>query len=240
MARTCTILAVIREQNDFRRITGNRDNGCPMDCRCRVGEFRECLHWFPPPGPVSSCRVECLIQTAPAKSRARHRSCSESGLQGRELLPSSSRRSVPWHAGHGRSQEVYSGPRSQAPPGNALSCRLRRPGYVLRGSRSVRNRAVGNVAVNGAWPLDADTSDDESLARLEQHVAALRDAHCVDCRRTLCGHESLFNVAMGLTTKPRCVSCLAAGLAMSAEGLRDHLWAHFQTPRLLRRSLAAR
>ena len=86
----------------------------------------------------------------------------------------------------------------------------------------------GNVAVNGTWPLDADTSDDESLARLEQHVAALRDAHCVDCQRVLCGHESLFNVAMGLTTKPRCVSCLAAGLAMSAEGLRDHLWAHFQ------------
>ena len=73
----------------------------------------------------------------------------------------------------------------------------------------------------------ADTSDDESLARLEQHVAALRDAHCVDCQRALCGHESLFNVALGLTTKPRCVSCLAAGLAMSAEGLRDHLLAHF-------------
>ena len=56
-----------------------------------------------------------------------------------------------------------------------------------------------------AWPLDADPPNDESIARLEQQMAALRDALCVDCRQTLCGHESLFNVAMGLSTVPRCL-----------------------------------
>ncbi len=138
-------------------------------------------------------------------------------------------RSNPRHAGHGRSHEVYSGPHYQAPPGNEPSCRLRRPGkYTLWEPLGPQSGKGGNVAVNGAWPLDADTSDDESLARLEQHVAALRDGRCIDCRRVLCGHESLFNVAMGLMTKPRCVSCMAAGLAMSPVGLRDHLWAHFQ------------
>lgn len=82
--------------------------------------------------------------------------------------------------------------------------------------------------MNGAWPFNPDSADDESLARLESHVVALQDAHCVKCGRTLCGHESLFNVAMGLTAQPRCVACLAQGLAMSSEGLRDHLWAHFR------------
>jgi tRNA 2-thiouridine synthesizing protein A len=82
--------------------------------------------------------------------------------------------------------------------------------------------------VNEGWSLDADTPDDESLARLESHVAALQDARCVDCLRGLCGHESLFNVAMGLTTKPRCLSCLAVGLATTATELRNQLFAHFQ------------
>ena len=86
----------------------------------------------------------------------------------------------------------------------------------------------GNDAVMEDWPLAADTPDDASVARLEQHLEALREAHCVDCQRVLCGHESLFSVAMGLATKPRCLSCLAAELAMSAEGLRDHLFAHLR------------
>jgi tRNA 2-thiouridine synthesizing protein A len=82
--------------------------------------------------------------------------------------------------------------------------------------------------VTGAWPLDADAPDDDSLARLEQQVAALRGALCVDCRRMLCDHESLFNVALGLSTMPRCLSCLAVGLAKSATELRDQLLTHFQ------------
>lgn len=98
----------------------------------------------------------------------------------------------------------------------------------LPGTARSATEQWGSDAVNEDWSLDADAADNESLARLEQHLAALRDSRCVECRRTLCGHESLFSVAMGLTTKPRCVSCLATGLGMSAQGLRDHLWAHFQ------------
>ncbi len=84
------------------------------------------------------------------------------------------------------------------------------------------------MPVDGAWPPEVDTADDESLPRLESRVAALLGAPCVACGQTLCGHEALFNVALGLATKPRCASCLADGLAMTVAGLRDHLWAHFQ------------
>ena len=74
-----------------------------------------------------------------------------------------------------------------------------------------------------------DTAGDESLPRLESRVAALLASRVLPvCRRTLCGHGTLLNMAMGLAMKPRCASCLAEGMAMTVAGLRDHLWAHFQ------------
>jgi tRNA 2-thiouridine synthesizing protein A len=50
---------------------------------------------------------------------------------------------------------------------------------------------------------------------------------CQGCRSELCGHEALFSVALGCKDAPRCLGCLAAGLARTPADLRDQLTQHF-------------
>jgi len=63
-------------------------------------------------------------------------------------------------------------------------------------------------------------------ARLLTLVAGLRECHCVACNRPICGHEAVFNVALGCQNAARCLPCLAAVMEQSPPRLRDQLFEH--------------
>ena len=57
---------------------------------------------------------------------------------------------------------------------------------------------------------------------------------CVGCGANVCGHEAVMSLAMGFKSGPRCLSCLAAGLAREPRELRDHLFAYVDHHECLR------
>lgn len=71
--------------------------------------------------------------------------------------------------------------------------------------------------------LDFEEDQGTIAGKLLQTVAELTGAACVDCARSVCGHEALFAVAMGFKSAPRCLGCLARGLDREAGPLRDEL-----------------
>lgn len=69
--------------------------------------------------------------------------------------------------------------------------------------------------------------EEPSVEQLEAKVDCLRGMACRVCGRTVCGHEVLFDVAMGLS-EPQCLACLARAMETTDLQLRDQLLAHFR------------
>jgi tRNA 2-thiouridine synthesizing protein A len=57
---------------------------------------------------------------------------------------------------------------------------------------------------------------------------------CVGCGAEVCSHEAVMCLAMGFKNRPRCLSCLAAGLARERRELRNHLFAYVDHHECLR------
>lgn len=66
----------------------------------------------------------------------------------------------------------------------------------------------------------------QDAARLLTLVAGLRACPCVACNRLICGHEAVFNIALGCQNAARCLPCLAAAMEQSPPRLRDQLFEH--------------
>lgn len=56
-----------------------------------------------------------------------------------------------------------------------------------------------------------------------EYLEATQGARCFSCGTAVCGHEAVICLAMGFKNSPRCVSCLATGLARERGELRDHV-----------------
>ena len=67
-----------------------------------------------------------------------------------------------------------------------------------------------------------------------EYLDGARGARCVACGAGVCGHEAVMCLAMGFKTSPRCLPCLAAGLARDRRELRDHLFAYIDHHECLR------
>lgn len=59
-----------------------------------------------------------------------------------------------------------------------------------------------------------------------EYLDRMQGARCVACGADMCGHEDVMCLAMGFKTSPRCLPCLASGLARDRHELRDHLYAY--------------
>ena len=83
----------------------------------------------------------------------------------------------------------------------------------------------------------ADTVSQGDTLRTDTVLLYLERAQgacCVGCGATVCGHEAVMSLAMGFKNKPRCLPCLAAGLAREPRELRDHLFAYVDHHECLR------
>ena len=67
-----------------------------------------------------------------------------------------------------------------------------------------------------------------------QYLDRVRGVRCVACGARVCGHEAVMSLAMGFKSTPRCLTCLAAGLARERHELRDHLFAYVDHHECLR------
>lgn len=76
-------------------------------------------------------------------------------------------------------------------------------------------------------PTTMDDAPTPAALQLLADLDSLAGRPCRGCRRDLCGHEVLFSVALGCKDAPRCLGCLATGLARAADDLRDQLTRHF-------------
>lgn len=75
-----------------------------------------------------------------------------------------------------------------------------------------------------SWTIDDPPLDDVAL---QLKVAALREKSCGECGRSICGHEILFSIALGMSDSPLCVCCLAASVNRDPRDLSEHLREHF-------------
>jgi tRNA 2-thiouridine synthesizing protein A len=69
---------------------------------------------------------------------------------------------------------------------------------------------------------------DDAEAPLLHALERSTGTPCADCAAAICGHEVLFSVALGFQDSPRCLACLAKGLARTDVELREQLWQHTQ------------
>ncbi|HXZ44760.1 MAG TPA: sulfurtransferase TusA family protein [archaeon] len=56
-----------------------------------------------------------------------------------------------------------------------------------------------------------------------EYLEATQGARCFSCGADVCGHEAVICLAIGFKNSPRCLSCLATGLARERSELRDHV-----------------
>lgn len=77
-------------------------------------------------------------------------------------------------------------------------------------------------------PPPIDEPPSLELQRLLAHVERLRTSPCSDCGRAICGHEALFDVALGGQDTPRCLDCLARAMGRESRELRDQLAEHLR------------
>jgi tRNA 2-thiouridine synthesizing protein A len=83
----------------------------------------------------------------------------------------------------------------------------------------------------------AETGLPDDSLRTESVLLFLERAQgvpCVCCGAKVCGHEAVMCLAMGFKNRPRCLSCLAAGLARERRELRNHLFAYVDHHECLR------
>ncbi len=69
---------------------------------------------------------------------------------------------------------------------------------------------------------------DMDIERAVQYVVRSTGRPCPQCGHGVCGHEALMSLVMGLQNAPRCLACLASGLAREPDELRDGLLAYVQ------------
>ena len=67
-----------------------------------------------------------------------------------------------------------------------------------------------------------------------KYLEGTQGACCCTCGAAVCGHEAVICLAMGFKDSPRCLPCLAAGLARERDELRDHLFAYVEHHECLR------
>lgn len=75
--------------------------------------------------------------------------------------------------------------------------------------------------------FDLNASDSADVVSLRAKVAELRGTCCSQCARPLCGHQTLFVIALGAVPDPRCLVCLAQAFGLPADQLRDQMFDHF-------------
>jgi tRNA 2-thiouridine synthesizing protein A len=83
----------------------------------------------------------------------------------------------------------------------------------------------------------ADTDSPGDSLRTDTVLLFLERAQgvrCIGCGANVCGHEAVMSLAMGFKSRPRCLSCLAAGLAREPRELRDHLFTYVDHHECLR------
>src|SRR5579871_3494196 len=71
-----------------------------------------------------------------------------------------------------------------------------------------------------------DADEEQRAAELLALLERLAGASCRGCRRAICGHETVVSIALGFQDAPRCLGCLASGLARERESLRDQAMEH--------------
>ena len=67
-----------------------------------------------------------------------------------------------------------------------------------------------------------------------EYLEHVQGARCNTCGADVCGHEAVICLAIGFKNSPRCLSCLATGLAQGREEFRDHLFAYVDHHECLR------
>lgn len=74
------------------------------------------------------------------------------------------------------------------------------------------------------------TGPDGQAASLEllAKVDRMDGVACGDCGNRVCGHQTLFSIALGIADRPLCLPCLAHSVARDPAELRDHLLQHFR------------
>ena len=83
----------------------------------------------------------------------------------------------------------------------------------------------------------ADTAQSGESLRTDmvlEYLEHVQGACCITCGAGLCGHEAVICLAMGFKNSPRCLSCLATGLARERDEMRDHLFAYVDHHECLR------
>ena len=80
----------------------------------------------------------------------------------------------------------------------------------------------------------ASTGDSLRTDTVLEYLAHVQGARCVACGAVVCGHEAVICLAMGFKDSPRCLSCLAIGLARERDELRDHLFSYVDHHECLR------
>jgi len=83
----------------------------------------------------------------------------------------------------------------------------------------------------------ADTAQPGESLRTDmvlEYLEGTQGACCSTCGAGVCGHEAVICLAMGFKNSPRCLSCLATGLARERDELRDHLFAYVDHHECLR------
>ena len=58
-------------------------------------------------------------------------------------------------------------------------------------------------------------------AAIVAELAGLADPACARCRRSICSHELVISLALGLLKSPECASCLAAGLRQDRDAFLE-------------------
>src|SRR5687768_7757407 len=75
--------------------------------------------------------------------------------------------------------------------------------------------------------MDSDSPEPEPTELLRD-LDRFAQTHCRDGTHRLCGHEVVCSIALGFKNAPRCLPCLARGLAQPTTELRDRLAEHLQ------------
>lgn len=78
-------------------------------------------------------------------------------------------------------------------------------------------------------PEELGTNDDVRTRNLMTVLHGLRGSACRQCAVSLCQHESLMSIVLGLKDAPRCWNCLAQGLSRDRTELRDQVWDYVQS-----------
>ncbi len=84
-----------------------------------------------------------------------------------------------------------------------------------------------------------DEEEEVPLPKLMGDLERISGAACARCARALCGHEALVAIVLGHAARPRCVSCVAAGLGTDTVDLTSRIFAHVRRRECYSKGFAA-